>query len=143
MSVTVKKITLWRGKVEDRPGALAEVLKAPAETRADLQVVMGYREGGEHQAVIELCPIGGKKLTAVMAGKGLGPSTIPTLLVVGDNRPGLGQAMASAVAEAGINISFLVAQAVGRKFSAVFGFGSEPDAARAAGLIKKAASGRR
>ncbi len=143
MSVTVKRITLWRGKIEDHPGTLAEVLRAPAAARSDLQVVMGYREPGEHQAVIELFPIGGKKLTEAMAGTGLSPSTLPTLLVVGDNRPGLGQAMAAAVAAAGINISFLVAQAVGRKFSAVFGFGSEPDAARAAALIKKAAGGRR
>jgi hypothetical protein len=47
--------------------------------------------------------------------------------------------MARGVADAGINLSFVVAQAVGRKFSAVFGFESDADAVRATTLIKKAA----
>jgi predicted amino acid-binding ACT domain protein len=142
MALTVKKITLWRGKVENRPGTLAEVLAPAAAARTDLKVVMGYREPGEAQAVIELFPVGGKKLTTGMASAGLGPSTGATLLVTGDDRAGLCHAMARAVAEAGINLSFVVAQAVGRKFSAVFGFESDADAARATTLIKKAA-GRR
>jgi hypothetical protein len=143
MAVTVKKITLWRGKVENRPGKLADVLAPAATTRTDLKVVMGYREPGEAQAVIELFPVGGKKLTAAMAAAGLGPSAIPTLLVTGDNRAGLCEAMARGVADAGINMAFVVAQAVGKQFSAVFGFESEADAARATTLIKKAAGRRR
>jgi predicted amino acid-binding ACT domain protein len=143
MAVTVKKITLWRGKVENRPGTLAEVLAPAATARTDLKVVMGYREPGEAQAVIELFPVGGKKLTTALAGAGLGPSASATLLVTGDDRAGLCQAMARGLADAGINISFVVAQAVGRKFSAVFGFESEADAARGTTLIKKAAGRRR
>ncbi len=57
MAVTVKKITLWRGKIEDRPGTLADVLAPFAASRADLQVVMGYREPGDAQAVVELYPV--------------------------------------------------------------------------------------
>jgi hypothetical protein len=143
MAVTIKKIALWRGKVENRPGMLAEVLAPAAAARADLQVVMGYREPGGNQAVIELFPVGGKRLTAALGSAGLGPSQIPTLLISGDNRPGLGHAMTRAVADAGINISFLVAQALGRKFAAVIGFENEADAARAATLVKKAAGPRR
>ena len=46
--------------------------------------------------------------------------------------------MARAIADAGININFLVAQTIGRKFSAVFGFETEADAKTAAALIRKA-----
>lgn len=42
MAVTVQKITLWRGEVENRPGALAGILAPLADTGADLQVLMGY-----------------------------------------------------------------------------------------------------
>src|ERR1700674_4884314 len=70
MALTVKKITLWRGKVDNRPGTLAEVLAPAATARTDLKVVMGYRERGEAQAVIELFPVGGKKLTTAMASAG-------------------------------------------------------------------------
>jgi len=40
-------------------------------------------------------------------------------------------------------MSFMVAQVVGRRFSAVFGFENEADAGKAATLIKKAAPGKK
>jgi hypothetical protein len=56
----------------------------------------------------------------------------------GDSRPGLGHAIAIAVGDAGINMSFVMAQVVGRKYSTVFGFENEVDASKAATLIKRA-----
>ena len=47
--------------------------------------------------------------------------------------------MAQAIAEAGINIGFLVAQVIGTKFSAVIGLDSEAASRKASSLIKKAA----
>ena len=143
MAVTVKKIALWRGKIEDRPGTLADVLAPFAASRADLQVVMGYREPGDAQAVVEVYPVATKKIASALMGKGLRPAGIPSLLVSGDNRPGLGHAMARALGEAGLNVSFLVAQTAGRKFSAVFGFATEVDATGAVALIKKAAAAKK
>jgi hypothetical protein len=62
---------------------------------------------------------------------------MPVLLVEGDNRGGLGAALAGAMADAGINMTFLVAQVLGRKFTAVFGFESDADAKKATGILKK------
>ena len=56
----------------------------------------------------------------------------------GDDRPGLGAAIASGIADAGINLIFLMAQVVGRRYSAVLGFESAADAKKAAAVIKKA-----
>jgi predicted amino acid-binding ACT domain protein len=70
-------------------------------------------------------------------------SSIPTLLVEGDDRPGLGFAIAQAMARAGVNLTFFVAQAMGRKFSAVFGFEREAHAKTAAPLIKKATASKK
>jgi hypothetical protein len=53
---------------------------------------------------------------------------------------GLGQALAKALGEAGINLSLLTAQVVGRRYAAMFGFENEADAAKATALIKKAAA---
>ena len=139
MAIKVKPITLWRREVENRPGALAATLEPLARAGADLRVVMGYREpGGENLSALELYPVSGKKAAAAAGAAGLAASAIPTLLVEGDNRPGLGHAMTRAVAEAGININFVVAQTVGRRFSAVFGFETQADAKAAAALIRKA-----
>ncbi len=140
MAVTVKKAVLWRREVENRPGTLARTLAPLAEVGADLQVVMAYRyPGGGDKGAIELHPVSGKKSTAAAQTAGLAPSSIPALLVAGDNRPGLGYAIAKAIGDAGINMSFLMAQVVGRRYSALFGFENDADAGKAATLIRKAA----
>src|SRR6266581_586800 len=91
MPVTVKKVALWRRELDNRPGALAGVLEPLARAGASFQIAMGYRfPGNETRAAVELAPVTGKKGAAAAQGAGLQPSSIPTLVVTGDDRPGLG-----------------------------------------------------
>src|SRR5271170_2868947 len=91
MAVTVKKAALWRKEVDNRPGMLASALQPLSEAGADLQVVMAYRyPGAVNKGVIELYPVSGRKVSAAAQAAGLAPSSIPILLVEGDNRAGLG-----------------------------------------------------
>jgi len=144
MPVTVKNISLWRREVENKAGTLAETLRPVTKAGANLRVLMGYRyPGDEGRAAIELYPVSGKKVTDAASGAGLAASSIPTLLVEGDDKPGLGLAIAEAVAGAGVNMTFFVAQVIGRRYSAVIGFGSDADAKKAAPLIKKATASKR
>jgi hypothetical protein len=137
MPVTVKQIVLWRKDVENQPGILASTLEPFAAGGADLQVVMGYRIPGDAtKAAIELYPVMGRQLTKRAETAGLTASSLPALLVEGDNKPGLGYAIAQAVAATGINLGFLVAQVIGRRYSAVIGFETPEDAKKAASLIK-------
>lgn len=140
MSLTVKKIVLWRKEVDNQAGVLSQTLEPLAKAGADLQVVMGYRyPGNEAKAVIELHPVAGKRSMAAAKQAGLAPSSIAALLIEGDNRPGLGQRLAQAVADAGINLASLVAHVIGKRYVATAGFETEADARRAVPLIKKAA----
>jgi hypothetical protein len=144
MAVSVKKVVLWRKEVDNRPGALANALSSLARAGADLQVVMAYRYPGEEsKAAIELYPVTAKKSVAAAQEAGLTASSIPALLIDGDNRPGLGHDISQALADAGINIDFLVGQVVGRKYSAVLGFESDADATKAVGSIRKAAGAKK
>lgn len=144
MPVTVKKVTLWRREVDNQPGVLAQVLEPLATAGADLQLVMGYRyPGNESKAAIELYPVAGKRPLAAARAAGLSAAAIPALLVEGDNKAGVGAATAKALAAAGINLSFLVAQVIGRKYSAVFGFETAADADKAATVLKKVAGGKK
>jgi len=144
MAVTVKKVTLWRSEVENKAGMLAQTLKPLADAGASLQVVMAYRVPGEPtRAAIELTPVSGKKPLAAAQTAGLDRSSIPTILAMGDDRPGLGSEIAEAIAGAGINISFLVAQVIGRRYSAVYGFETEEEAQIATNLIRKVSKPRR
>jgi hypothetical protein len=137
MVVTVKKITLWRKELENQSGTLAKTLEPLAGV--DLQVVMGYRhpEGGT-KAAVEIYPITGKKSAAKAQEAGLAASSIPALLVEGDNKPGLGHKIAKAISAPGINMAFLMALVIGKKYSSVIGFENEADATAATTLIKKA-----
>jgi hypothetical protein len=144
MAVTVKKIVLWRKKVDNRAGILANALAPLAHAGTDIHVVMAYRfPGQESKAAIELYPVTGKKPSTAAREAGFSASAIPALLVEGDNRAGIGYATAQAIADAGINMDFVVAQVLGRKYSAVFGFESEADAAKCAAIIRKAAGGKK
>lgn len=142
MAITVKQITLWRNEVDNEPGALARTIAPAANAGADLSVIMGYRHSSEGKAVIEVFPITSKKLSAAAGAVGLGAASIPTLLVEGDNKPGLGYAVAGAIGAAGINIAFFVGQVIGRRFSAVIGFETADDAKKAAPVIKTVTKGK-
>ena len=142
MPVTVKRITLWRADVENRPGVLAQALEPLARAGADLRLVMGYRfpTTPEHSA-IEVFPVSGRKATAAATEAGLAEARhIPCLLVEGDNRPGLGAAIARALADANVNIAFVMAQVIGRRFSAAIGFDDESAAGAAMRIVKQAAT---
>jgi hypothetical protein len=144
MAVTVKSIKLWRKEVDNQPGELANTLGPLVAAGADLQVLMGYRyPGNESKAAIELYPVTGRKTTAAAEAAGFRAADIPCLLVEGDNKPGVAQTIAKAVSDAKINMSFIVAQAVGKRYSAIFGFENDADTRKAAAVIKKAAAGKK
>lgn len=127
MAISVEKIQLWRGEVEDRPGALVPVLDGAAAA----DVIMGYSYPGpdRRNAILEIYPV------ANPSG-GLARSSKPTLLIRGEGRAGLSEAFYRAIADAGINMDFLVAQAVGDSFSVVVGFSTDDDADRAAAIAR-------
>ena len=144
MAVTVKSIKLWRKEVANRPGELADTLAPLVAAGSDFQVLMGYRfPGNESKAAIELYPVSGRKATDAAGAAGLQAADIPCLLVEGDNKPGIAQTIAKSIADAGINMSFVVAQSVGKRYSAVFGFDSDADTRMATSVIKKAVAGRK
>ena len=144
MALNIKRIVLWRKETVNRTGILANALAPLAHAGTNIQVVMAYRyPGRESEAAIELYPVTGKKSAAAAKEAGFSASNIPALLVEGDNRAGLGYETAQAIANAGISMDFLVAQVVGRKYSAVFGFDSEADATKCAAIIRKAGAAKR
>jgi len=136
MTISVQKINLWRGEAEDQPGTLADIMEQIARSGGGLEVVMGYSYPAEkRRAVIELFPVSGPRTTSAAQQAGLARSPKATLLIQGDDRIGLSDALYRAIADAGLNIDFLVAQSVGAHFSVVVGFATESDADRAAKLI--------
>ena len=50
MAVSVRKVTLWRSEIENKPGTLARTPQSLAQAGASLQVIMAYRFQGDSNA---------------------------------------------------------------------------------------------
>jgi hypothetical protein len=142
MAMTVKREQLWVLDANDRAGLLADTLDPLAGAGATLKMIMAYRHPGQtDRAAVEVFPIKGKKAEAAARGAGMQPSLMACLMVEGDDRPGMGAQLGRAIAGAGISFRFMMAQVIGKKFSAAVGFASEQEATAAALAIKS--SGKR
>lgn len=143
MAMEIGKADVWAGEIDDRAGGLARVLESLAGAGADLEFVIGRRRAEKPGAgVVFVCPVRGKKAQDAARNAGLKAADVPTLRVVGADKPGLGGRMMRAIAEQGINVRGLSGAVVNGKFVAYFGFDSADDAARAAKALKATANGK-
>jgi hypothetical protein len=145
MAISVKKVQLLRRQLQNRPGSLAESLKPFAEGKVNLQVIMGYvyQKDRRHAEVEVLGPSSKGSASAAAKGKFEKTRHIHCLIVQGDDRPGLGYAIARALGSSRINMSFALMQVVGRRYSGVFGFETGAAATRAMKVIKLASASRK
>jgi hypothetical protein len=152
MALSVTKTQVWAGDLQDIPGGLADVLGGLAGSGADLEFVIARRDPAHPgQGQVFISPIKGKRAEAAAQSAGLDRAdSVPTLRVEGPDKPGLGNRMARAMADEGINVRGFSAAVIGNKFVAYIGFDNPADADRAAKALKrvngadgKAATGRR
>ena len=138
MAVRIKRIGLWRTEVPSRPGALAEALEPLAHGHADLKVVrVRAATGGAGRLSIEVYGGEGKRAGIVARAAGFSVARSTTVLLQGDNRPGLAYSIANAVAWAGIGVRDLDAKVVGTRYSAILTFDTEADAKKAVTVIRE------
>lgn len=134
--ITIKKVYLWRREIDASPAALAAALQPLADAGIRLRAFMRYRHfRNEHRAVVEVCPHESEdedRCASVMRAAGLKVSSVPALLVEGAEAPGIEYAIATSVAEQGLNMMFCVTQTVGGTWGVLMGFVSDADAEKAA-----------
>ena len=140
MPYSIRKVDVWAGEIDDRPGGLADKLEALAKAGASLELIVSRRAPDKPgKGVVFLTPVRGAKQTGAAINAGLGTTgSLHSVRVEGPDRPGLGTKMARALADAGINLRGLSAAALGRKSVAYFAFDSADDAANAIKLLRKA-----
>jgi hypothetical protein len=145
MSLTVTKVDVWAAPIEDKPGGLAKLLEAIAGAGADLECVVARRDPSKTGVgVAFLTPLKGANARKAAKAEGLAPAAnLATLKVEGDDAPGLGSRIASAVAEAGVNLRGVSGAVVGRKFVAYLGFDGNADATKAARALRALATAKK
>ena len=140
MAYSIRKVDVWAGEIEDRPGGLAGKLEALAKAGASLEFIIARRAPDKPgTGVVFLTPVKTPKQKQAATGAGFNTtSSLQSVRVEGPDRPGLGTKMTRALAEAGINMRGLSAAALGRRSVSYFAFDNVEDADNAVKLLKKA-----
>jgi hypothetical protein len=140
MAYTIKKVEVWAGEIADRPGGLAATLSAMSNAGANLEFLVSRRAPDKPgTGVVFLTPIRGAKQKTAAQQAGLSTTgTLNSVRVEGPDRAGLGTKMATALADAGINLRGVSAAALGRRAVTYFAFDSAADADTAIRTLRKA-----
>ncbi len=138
MAMKVTRVDVWTAEIEDRAGGLAKTLEPLAAAKAGLECVIARRQPEKPgKGLVFVAPVKGTVVEAAAAKAGFHPSrTVPSLRVEGEDRPGLGQAISSAIAEAGVSMRGLSAMVLGTKFVGYVGFQSSDDMMKAEKALK-------
>jgi hypothetical protein len=137
MGLFVEAVDVWAAPIPDRPGGLAEGLKALHDAGADLQCIIARREpGSPGKGVVFVTPLQGD---AEIAAAGLFGFTaghkVHSVRVSGRDRPGIAATVAQRIAEAGISLRGFSALVVGTQFIAYLALDSRDDADRVTRIL--------
>jgi hypothetical protein len=138
MSLTVTKVDVWAAQIEDKPGGLAKLLGTLAGAGANLECLIARRDPpNAGKGIAFLTPVKGADVRKAATAEGLKPAEkLATLKVEGNDAPGIGSRITSAIADAGVNLRGVSGAVIGRKFVVYLGFDEKADADKAARALK-------
>jgi len=138
MDLIVERVNVWAASLEDRPGAVSRVLKGLHEAGADLNFIIARRAPEKPgTGVIFLTPIRGDREIAAAALLGFNlTSSVASIRVEGENKPGAAARVSGWISDADINVRGFSAAVIGSRFMAYVGFDSAEDADRAVEIVR-------
>jgi hypothetical protein len=139
MPYSIRKVEMWAGEIDDRPGGLAEKLEILTQGGASLEFLTSRRSPeNPGKGMVFLTPIRGTKQQRAAGEVGLtAAANLHSVRIEGPDRPGLGSKMTRALADAGMNLRGVFGAAVGPKTVSYISFDSAEEAANAIKLLKK------
>jgi hypothetical protein len=144
MALKVTNVQVWAREIDDRPGALADVLRTITEAGGNIECVVARREPsvpGKGQVFVTLSKARtAHDTTAAAAGLSLVDDVV-TLRVEGPDQSGLGGRLTGALEKAQINVRGVTASVVGGNFVCYIGLDSVHDAQAAMPAIKHVKGG--
>ncbi|HEY7164760.1 MAG TPA: ACT domain-containing protein [Candidatus Binatia bacterium] len=139
MAYDVRKVDVWAGEIQDRPGGLLQKLSNLSAAGANFEFLISRRAPDKPgTGVVFLTPITGAKQKTAARSAGLSTTeSLHSVRVEGPDRAGLGEKMTQALADADINLRGISAAAIGRRAVTYFAFDTAADAATAIRVLKK------
>ena len=140
MDLIVKRVEVWAASIRDEVGGLAYLLAGLRDAGADLDFIISRRTPEKPgQGVVLVAPLRGDRQIAAAASLGFNfTSSICSVRIEGDNRPGVTAELTGKLAKAGINLRGLSAAVIEARFIIYIGLDSAEDAAKAVDILKQA-----
>jgi hypothetical protein len=137
MELLIEKVDVWAAPIQDKPGALAALLKPLHRAGADLQFIIARRSPDKPgTGVVFVTPLQGDR--EVRAASQLGfnvTQSLQTIRVMGLDKPGVVGELVQALGEEGVNLRGLAASVIGRQFVAYLGLDSLEDTHKAMDIL--------
>jgi predicted amino acid-binding ACT domain protein len=140
MDLLVERTEVWAAPIQDKPGALAELLKSLHKAGADLQFIIARRSPDRPgTGVVFVTPLQGDRQirAALQAGFNVTQS-LHSIRVMGLDRAGIVADLTRALAEGGFNLRGLSASVIGSQFVAYVGVDSAEDTIKAIDTLARA-----
>lgn len=138
MDLIVERVDVWAASIKDKPGGLANVLTGLADAGADLDFIIARRAPEQPgSGVVFVTPLRGDVEVRAAATLGFNVTTsLKSLRVEGDNKPGVASKLTEKMAAAGINLHGFSAAVIGARFIMYISFDTAEDAEKAAEVLK-------
>lgn len=139
METIVERVDVWVAGIDDKPGGLSKVLSGLRDAGADLDFIISRRSPDKPgSGLVFVTPLRGDR--EVRAASILGfnvRSSIRSLRIEGENRPGTAAGIIEKLAAAGINVQGFTAAVIGPRYIMYIGLDSAEEEARAVEILKE------
>ena len=137
MSFKISRTDVWVAELEDKPGALAEKLKALADAGADLEFVIARRAPDKPgTGVVFITQLSDDAQIKAARENGFSVTkSLHSIRIAGKDKPGIGAEITSKLAIAGINLRGLSAGVVEDGFIMHLALDTEDDAKKALDVL--------
>jgi len=139
MDTIVESVNVWAAPIKDKVGGLSRLLTGLREAGADLDFILARRTPeNPGLGVVFVTPLRGDREIDAAAQLGFNAtSSVQSVRIEGDNRPGITSEITQKLADAGISLRGLSAAVIGKTYIIYIGFDSAEDAKTALETLKQ------
>ncbi len=138
-NMIIERVDVWSAVIKDKPGGLANILSGLRDAGADLEFVIARRSPDQPgKGVVFVTPLRGDREISAASTLGFNVTTsLQSLRIEGENKPGVAAKLTEKLAEAGINLHGFSGAVIGTRFIVYISLDSSQDAAKAAAILQK------
>ncbi len=139
MNMIVERVDVWAAAIKDEPGGLANTLAGLRDAGADLDFIIARRAPDQPgRGVVFVTPLRGDREIRAAAILGFNvTSSLQSVRVEGENKPGIAAKLTEKLAAAGINLRGFSGAVIGARFILYIGLDSAEDAEKAAAILQE------